>query len=244
MANPEKINNETTQKVAVVGLNKIPFDYYLYNKTVDITLTAPTAINDAIINVVATTGCVIGDVITFYEGSWMFQNIVKSFTTTAITLAAPIDYAFTTDAIIDVGKWNMAVDGSSTTQIFSIKSPPDCMANIHTLSVSMLNSSAMDDGLFGGITQLTNGMIWRFVDGVIKHLAVIVNNLGFKEIGFKVEYSSKAPAGQYGLIAVRDINKVNGTIICLKNDSELQVHIQDDLRALNLVAVIANGHLA
>lgn len=242
MGNPEKINNEVTQKVAIVGLHKIPADFYLYNKIVDLTITSAVAIDDLIINTSSTVGLTNGDVITFYEGSWIFQNIVKSFTANTVTLNTKIDYAFTTSAIVETGAWNMAVNGSVTPQVFSFKAPITGIINVHTINVSMLDASDMDDGKYGGLTQLANGVDWRFVDGVTKHLAVIVNNLGFKEIGFDLDYTTKAPAGQYGLHARRYINKINGTILYLSGDGTFEVHINDDLTGLLLHTVTINGH--
>lgn len=158
---------------------------------------------------------------------------------------AILDWAMGKDAVIEAGIWSVNVDGSDTTQIFSIKSPPLASIGIHTINCSMLDVTDMDDGTFGGLSALTNGILFRYIDGVVKNLAVIVNNMGFWEIGFRTEYSAKAPAGQYGFKARRHVPEVNGVKIRLTSGgaSEFQVHVRDDLTDLNLVACVINGHM-
>lgn len=223
----------------------IPADYYLYKLVTTQTITSNVTIGDTVINVADTTGVVVGHAITFYEGQFMYQSIVKATTGTSITLSSPIDFAYTTAAIVETGLWNMAVDGSSTPQIFYIKSPPAASIHIHTINCSMLDSTAMDDGLFGGIPALTNGIIFKFVNTIVKNLALIVNNLGFWEIGFTTDYSLKAPSGQYGFKARRFVPDINGTAVFLTfvDHAQFQVIIQDNLTDLDLLSCTINGHM-
>lgn len=233
----------------IAGINKKdyslePVDLYLYKLTLTPTISVDVSIEDLVITVDSTSGAANGDAITFYEGIRFFQSVIKSFTATTITISSPIDFAYTTKALVEIGKWNMAVNGSVTTQIFSIKSPPEISFNINTVNCSMLDSSDMDDGMFGGISSLSNGVIFKLVDGIKKNLALIINNLGFWEIGFDTEYSAKAPAGKYGFRARRHISEINGVVLKLlcKDNAEFQVHIQDDLTGLDLMAVTVNGY--
>ena len=165
----------TTNKFA----NYIPADYYMYKTNVTPSITSAVTLWDTTLYVNSASGITGGDVITVYEQDKMFQTLVVTASTTAntISIQAPIDYAFTSAAVMEVGDWNMAVDGSSTPQTFSIKAPPLADIDFHTLNVSMLDATAMDDGKFGGIAQLTNGLIYRYNDGMNKNLALIVNNL-------------------------------------------------------------------
>lgn len=223
----------------------IPADYYLY-QTVAIPIISTTAIiGNKFINVISSTGVVAGHAITLYEGVNMFQSLVKDTTATTISIASPIDFAFTSSAIVESGPWSMDVDGSVTPQIFSIKAPPESSVDIHTINCSMLDTSPMDDGLFGGLVALDTGLIFRFEDGVTKNLAVIVNNIGFWEIGFAIEYAPKAPAGQYGFRARRHVPTVDGVAVSLTSGgiAEFQIHVRDDLRDLDLFACTINGHM-
>lgn len=223
----------------------LPADYYLYKKVATPVISSTAAIGDAVINVVSSTGVVVNHAITFYEGVNMFQSLVKATTATSVTLASPIDFEYTEDALIEAGLWSMDVDGSTTPQVFSIKAPPESSVHIHTINCSMLDATDMDDGTFGGMAALSNGILFRFLDGVTKNLAVILNNIGFWEIGFSTEYSAKAPAGQYGFKARRKIPEVDGVIVKLPlgGASEFQIHVRDDLTALDLFACTINGHM-
>lgn len=224
----------------------VPADYYLYFKEHTLQLTAAVSKGDMTMTVVSTEGLLPGNVITCYEGSWVFQSQIKTVTdATHITLLGPIDYHFTTAAVIETGLWNAAVDGSVNPICFSIKAPPLSAMVIRTVHASMLDGVVMDDGKFGGITQLSNGIRFGIDDGWEKNLAVIVNNLGFSEIGFTTQYADKAPAGQYGFSAHRDILTTNGVDIHLNAglSSQFQMWVRDDLTEITLFCITVAGYL-
>jgi len=223
----------------------MPLDLYLYYTEATPSLTAAVEVGDRTLDVDSVTSVDIGDVITIYEDDHIFQSLVMGISTLTIAVGSPIDYAFTTDAVCDIGLWSMNVDGSSTPVTFSIKSPPNIDFCIHTIGISILDASAMDDGTFGGRPVLANGIYFsREYQGIYKNLALIVNNLGFREIGFTTSYSAKAPAGQYGFSATRDIDDVNGIVLVLSHSAQdtFSVTIQDDLTVLDTFACVCNGH--
>ena len=244
---PRGLNIDNNGRITVLPEydNTIPADYYLYKTIVIPVISSTATIGDEVITVVSSTGVVAGHAITLYEGVNMFQSLVTGTTANTISIASPIDFAFTASALVEAGIWSMNVDGSAVTQIFSIKAPPDAKIHIHTINCSMLAATDMDDGKFGGIAALTNGILFRFIDGITKNLAVIVNNIGFWEIGFDLDYSSKAPAGQYGIRFRRDVPSINGVVVILNSggQSKFQIHIRDDLTANDLFASTINGHM-
>jgi len=225
----------------------VPCDMYMYFAEYTPSLSVSVSKGDKQLTVDDTTGISAGDVITIYEDCWIFQNLVNSVIDgTHLTLKVGVDYDFTTDCEIEVGSWNAGgLDGSGTTKKFYIKAPPSGNYVIRTLNVSMLDSSDMDDGMFGGLSELTNGIQFAIDNGFSKNLALVVNNLGFWEIGFDCVYSSKAPSGQYGFKARRDILGVNGVDVILEagTTAEFQVFINDDLDGLDLLDFVVNGHL-
>ena len=178
--------------------NSVPADYYLYMTTATPSVTSQVTTGDTVISINSDTGITAGQAVTFYEDDYMYQSLVVAKTSNSITLASPIDFDYTTSALVEVGTWSMNVDGGSVSKEFSIKAPPNVDIDVHTITMTMLDATAMDDGTFGGIASLTNGIYFSFEDGFNKNLAVIVNNLGFYEIGFDTSYSDKAPSGQYG----------------------------------------------
>lgn len=241
---PASSGNVAKFNVNIEDKSFLPADFYLYKTRLNVSLTSDSIIGSKVLNTTDTTGTITGDVITIYENDRIFQNIVASFTLNTITLSSVIDYIYTSGATIDIGDWNLAVDGSSTAQTFSIKAPFEGTFNLKTINISMLSSTVMDDAKFGGIPQLTNGVVFRGVSSYReKHLAVIVNNLGFWEIGFDINYSDKAPAGQYGFRARRNIEEINGVVLKLIYDAEFQLIISDDLSNLDLFAITINGYI-
>lgn len=238
-----------------IALNKVNTDeqYYCLTKTVDLnyyfyrtdgvtSLTSNSSVGDTVLNIVSNTGFVNGEAITIYEGNYIFQSIIVSSTTTTATIISPLDYAFTTEAIIEVGTWNMAVDGSVTPQIFQLKPPLTAFYNIIQLNISMLSVSPMDDALFGSIPSLTNGVIFRLKDGYDQQIVLVVNNTGFFEYGYDVEYSTKAPSGFYGIRVRKNIPITNDNIISLYGDREFQIIIRDDLTDLTKFAMTSSGN--
>ena len=239
-----KFDNNGSVKTIEQDRHNIPADYYLYNLQAT-PVISDTSEDDVVITINTNTGISNGDVVTFYEESNMFQSLIINNTPTTITLASGLDFAFTSNALVETGRWDMAVDGSGADVIYSIKAPIDTDLKVHTLNCSILDSTAMDDGKFGGISQLTNGVVFTIGNGSKKNLALVVNNLGFWEIGFSTTYSDKASAGQYGFRARRDITTVNGVVLNLEKGGhdEFRMVIRDDLSDLDLMTATINGHI-
>ena len=157
-----------------------------------------------------------------------------------------MDFAFTTAAVIHIGTWNLAVDGSGTTKIAHIVVPPECKFNIYQLNISITDNVVMDSAKFGGISALTNGILFRMVNSTVKNLPLIVNNIGFSEQGCDISYDPKAPAGVYGFQAKKNYNIVNGVSLRLNGETndEIQCLIRDDLTDLTMFNITINGHVA
>lgn len=220
-------------------------NYYLYRVDATPTLTAPAAADATTLTVDSITGVSAGDAITMYEDSHIFQSLVLSAVSSTITIASPIDIAFTTSAIVEVGPWSMNVDGSVTPQVFKIMAPPDKDFHVHSLNGTMLDQSAMDDALFGGLPALTNGIVYQYSNSFNKAFALIVNNTGFYEYGFNIEYASKAPSGYYGFRFRVDINEKTGSNVKLEKNgaAELQLIVRDNLTGLDKLTSVVNGFL-
>lgn len=222
-----------------------PANYYLYRLDASPVLTAPVSQDDKVINVVSSTGVTAGEAITFYEGKKMSQCIVVSTTATTITVTPGLDFEYSVSATVESGPWNMAVDGSVTPQVFKVSPPPNAMYNIHSFNNTILDNAVMDDAKFGGLVALTNGVLVRRKNGGTKNLSIIVNNTGFYEFGYDIEYSNKAPAGLYGFRARKNLTEVNGItgILYGKDDDEFQVIINDNLTGLNQFTCNLHGYI-
>jgi hypothetical protein len=209
-------------------------------------ITVNTSLYDEAIVVNSIADVVAGDVIVIYEGCRFYQSLVLSAAVLTINLASPLDFAFTTAAIVHIGTWNLAVNGSVTPQIAHIFVPSECEFNIYQINISITDNVIMDSAKFGGIAALTNGILFRMVNGTIKNLPLVVNNIGFSEQGFDIKYDEKAPAGVYGFQAKKNYPIVNGVSLRLngKTNDEIQCIIRDDLTDLTMFNITINGHIA
>lgn len=217
---------------------------YLYRHDVTTSLQYSTSVDTSFVSVNTITGIEEGDAITIYEGTHIFQSIVLDTTNNIIELSSPIDYAFTTQAEVHVGPWNMTVDGSSVAQEFHIHPPPLSDFDIYTVVISITDNSEMDSKKFGGITQLPRGIVLRLENGTTHNLCLIVNNIGFSEQGYTLEYDSKAPSGVYGLRVCKNYHERNGVSLRLVGSSNdaYKIIIQDNLTSLSSMNITINGH--
>ncbi len=221
---------------------------YLYSKTAVINpaITSTASIGDYTLTVDTNASLVNGMAITIYEGSSIYQSLIRSTAETTITMASPVPYAYTAAATVDCAVWKANVDGSETEQVFTIKPPPNKAIDVHSIRFTITDGTTMDSAKFGGITELTNGLLAAIsTDGVLTPVAILVNNIGFAEQGFTLEYDPKAPAGVYGIRASLNVFTTAGTIIRLDGtkNQELQVIVRDDLTDLTLVDINIGGHI-
>jgi len=218
---------------------------YLHVQEAETTLSSAASVDDTTITVTDATGIVTGQVITILEGSYFYQSLVTNVATNTLTLASPLDFDFTTSASVCCGDWNLNKDGSSTSIMAEICPPSNLKFDIYAINVHVTDQTEMDSSKFGGISELTNGILFRVVDGTTKNLALIVNNSGFQEHGFDLQFDDKAPAGYYGLHAFKSYIIKNGVSLRIDGSTNdtIQLWIRDDLTDLNLVSCTVMGHV-
>lgn len=225
-------------------------DLYMIDhaNAVDLTLASAVEVDAKSVTVVDATGVSAGDAIEFVENGHTMQAIVLSVVGTTINFNAPIDKPLTTACGCVAGKWNMIVDGSTTTRIFSIKPPPGIKWDITRVLFAMTATAVMDDSKFGSLTALTNGIVLRKTDSTKHNIFVASDNGGLAERMYDLTYPAKQPAGVYALRGRRTFGgqDKNGVVIRLDGDAndELQLLIQDDLSGgtLTKFALVAQGH--
>ena len=164
-----------------------------------------------------------------------------------ITLDTPVDIVLANASAVAAVTTNMAVDGSSTTQIFQIgPTGPGSTAitDVTRIIGHMLDSTAMDDGKFGGMSALTNGIVLRKNDGVITNLWNAKTNADLALLCYEFSYSDKAPGGQFGC-SFRNTyagQGNHGVVIELLPGEFLELLVQDDLTDLDEFTMLAQGH--
>lgn len=166
----------------------------------------------------------------------------------AITLDRPItnDYPIGTP-ICEVTS-NMAVTGTLAAPVSFKITPPDLTVwQITRYLLSIVDNSTMDDGLFGSLPSLINGVTLRATTtaGRTVSFGNWKNNGDIKLDMYDVEYSDKAPAGEYGLrgrwtfTKAEVISEIDGSDP-LQN---MEILIQDDLTDLTSFRMRAQGRV-
>jgi hypothetical protein len=204
---------------------------------------------DTTILVASTTGFSVGDGVVIRDAGGSVREHHLTITAlsvdVSITLDRPTDIAYTTSAIIELVSHNIVSVGSLVAPvIYEIAPPIDEIWHITRILVSITDGTAMDDAKFGGISALTNGVVLRQVKDATNTLTIWKSNSQLIEDMYDVNYSTKSPAGSYGLRG-RFTFKNAGVAVRLdgSNGDRLQLLNQDDLNLLETFSVKAQGHI-
>ena len=211
---------------------------------------APTADQEALIQITSPTlAPVVGNFVCIKEGTYFTQIEITAVALVGgddytISVAMPMDYPYTTAAIVCLQNVNMNVDGSGTPIEFSIS--PGGLNNdqdwdITRVIVAMTHTTAGDDGTFGGIPALTKGVYMRYMDGVTKNLFNAKENSDFAIEGFDVVYSIRSTGG--GTFGTRSRITFNGQEkrgvvirLCASELDKLLAVVREDLDVAGLLS--------
>lgn len=221
-----------------------------------INISQNTSIDDTHIVIEASSPLTVGNILCLKEQSAFYQGEILSSVSLGgnlynVTVDSPLDYAFTTVGGCSERQINLNVDGSVTPVIASVSpSKLNVDWDITRVMMSITDSTAMDDGKFGGITGgLANGIIFRKVDGISKNIFNAKTNGDLAAHAYDVTYipDTLGPSGQYGLRMRRSFNgqDKNGVTIRLNSDTNdtFELIIQDDLTGLDNFQLIVQGHV-
>ncbi|MCK5021221.1 MAG: hypothetical protein KAS32_29695 [Candidatus Peribacteraceae bacterium] len=191
----------------------------------------------------------VGDFVQIEEGTTVENDFpqITIIATDLLTFDRPMDNAFTVAATIEVVNINLAaIAGSLGTPIaYIVKPPSDEVWKIARILITIGDDDAMDDGKFGGITALTNGVVVRESNGDTNRLTVWKTNGDMAEDMYDVAYSDAnlGPAGENGLRGRWTFKKSD---IAIELDGSLPGHleilIQDDITGLSTFMIKAQGH--
>ncbi len=170
---------------------------------------------------------------------------IISIATNTLTLNCPIDDSWAVGDSVKVVISNMNVDGSVTPRSFKL-APLGGYAHLVRMIIYIQDGTVMDDAKFGGMTALTKGVVIRVHNGETGLNQTITNwtsNGIMAEDMYDLTYTSKAPAGSYGLRGRWTITK-SETIISLDGSKGdyIEVLIQDDLTDLEDFQIKIQGH--
>ena len=229
-------------------------DLHLSREIQALTVAVNTNLDDTTITVTTAAEPTDGNIVCLKEGSAFYQGTILSHSANGgnwdLVLDTPLDYAYTTAGGCSERSINLAVDGSATTQVFTVSPKnltPGTKWDIVRFIGQIVDDTEMDDGTFGGIAALTKGIVFRKVDGVTKNIFNARTNGDLSAHMYDVSYSDKAKQGTFGMKFRRTFGgqSKNGVVIRLAADTEdeFQVLIQDDLSGITDFQVIVQGHI-
>lgn len=224
-------------------------DYFLCLELAPLELLAPTVVDERIIQVVDGTGVSNGSYVCIQENKRAFQGqVISGGGTSNLVLDTPLDYTFSTDALISNRTPDLNVIGSAVAPITaSLKPIPGVKWDITRIIIAMTHSSAGDDSKFGNLASLTNGIVLRKSNTIHHTIFNAKNNGDLRLRMYDVNYSDKAGAGLYGTTTRRSFSGAdkNGVVIRLDGDLDesLDIIIQDALNLLTSFRVVAQGHV-
>lgn len=214
-----------------------------------LSLASTPTVGSYTITLTAGHGLVAGNRISIIEEngiSEIYFNKVLNVATNVITLDNPVPYPFSTNATVFKYNHDMNVDGSTTARIFGITNFFNKAVDITRVIIHLTDATAMDDALFGGMTALTRGIVFRksLASGNFINYWNIKSNGGFSELAYDKIYDDKAPAGVFGLSCriTYSGQEKHGVVIRLNQGESIQMLVQDNLTLLTSFTTMIEGH--
>ena len=168
-----------------------------------------------------------------------------------VTLDTPLDFAYPIGATATNGISNMNVNGSVTTEVFSLRAAdPGLPIEIDVTRIIFVceTAGAVDLTKFGDIAGgLISCVVLRCNDGIVNNIFNAKTNADLA--GFMYDFSVAAatnPAqGQDGFTGRMTFGGQNkmGVVIRIGAGEDLEMLIQDDLSSLQKFQVIVEGHV-
>lgn len=189
-----------------------------------------------------------------FEGDTEEPDIVNvlniTTATSAITIDRPLDHTYTTAAIIERVQENMITFTGTLAApiIYKVVPPSNEQWHITRILLAMQMDSQPDDGKFGDLVSLTNGVVVRQNRSKgTRSMGNWKNNSDMKQDFFDFPSTDKAGGGDFGLNGRWTFGgkEKSDTVISLNgavNDA-LEVLIQDDLSALIEFEIKAQGYI-
>lgn len=222
-----------------------PFHRFLMREDkTDITLVSDVAKNDLDLVVSSGHGFVVGNWCLLVYGAYTQQNEVIAVDVDTITISAPLGIPVKiTGTQIIRGKVDMAVNAGSFDSVYVCNVYGSSPIDVIHLHVFITDNLEGDDSKFGGISELTNGVLVRKCDHVDLNLGTYKKNGDFIQYGGSANYTSKAGGGEYSMDFAYNLKEIYGVVFRLDPmlNEKIIVTIQDNLSALSTFRIVASG---
>jgi hypothetical protein len=220
-----------------------------------VTVIANTAKDDEAVDI-ETTGItpLVGDFLCMQEDGKITQSEITTVTPIAgnqytLGISIPLDYPFTAASGCSLLDVDMNKNGSVTPIEFQVGPKPGTRWDITRVMSSMVLSSAGDDGKYGNLSALANGVYYRKEDSLSSNnLFNCKENSDFRVEGFDVVYPSRSGGGGSFGFASRITfagQSKQGVVIRLDGDSadHFTATVRDDLTGIVKYRTKIQGHV-
>jgi len=222
-----------------------------FHQDTEITTTLANNISagDYSFDLTDTSGFIVGDYITLDNGNYEYLHPrITNVATNTITIDRPIDYSYNAGTTVIKTLINMNVEAmQATPQSFRVYPPNGSIYHITRILIEMTHRTAGDNGLFGNLNELDNGVVVRRYDGASGIYNSFTNwktNNDLVTDMYDVTYAPRSGGnGDYGTNAIGRFTDA-GAIVYLDGTAGdfFEILIQDDLSELESFKIKAQGH--
>lgn len=215
------------------------------------TLAADTVYNGYTIEVDSATGMAIGQSVRIIDivNNRFFQGSIIDLVGTTITTDMPMDFVYTAGVEVATGNLNMAVDGSVTPVVFSLRigsTSIPATADVTRMIMVCEANTAVDLNKFGDLPELERGVVFRSTNGTTQNIWLTKSNRGLVGIGYDwTPYAASNPSqgiDGFGWRLTFNGQEKLGVALRVQQDENLEIIIQDDLTGLVSLSVVLEGH--
>ena len=229
---------------------KIVNETYHQDTGTETTVAVAITAGDTSCTVADATGIIVGSQVKLSENGIQELGLM-TITVVAgnvLTFDRPVTNDYTTSALVTEVTTNMAVSGSlASPQIFEIEPPTGVVWQFTRVLFAITDATAPDDGKFGGMTALTNGVALRATTEAGRTVVFgnWKNNGDMKLDMYDVSYTDKAPAGNHGVNGRWTFTKAEVVAEIDGSDplQKMEILIQDDLTDLLTFTMRAQGRV-
>lgn len=253
-----RIINRSVTDVYIQDQTTSPIELYLHNDDTPVTVDDSTTAGSKIIPLATGHGFTAGD---FFYCDWfsqplkrprVFQAEVITVYTDSILIGVPFYETLDPSEIRKATRNNVnfAVNGAVTNVEYHVLPPPGITWDLTRVMITMILSGQPDDGLFGDLSRLTNGVYFGveqsgFIGGYVGNFH---DNSDFRASAYDVTYSVRSGGGGSWGMSVRKTfagQDKYGVAIRLNGDliEEFIGVVQDDLTGIVQFRVKVMGHI-
>lgn len=238
--------SDQTSPILMIPLNKVN------NET---TITSDVAIGDKTIVVDTATGFIAGALIIIADPTdarYYIGHQVGAIATKTVTLDTPLDFAYESGTRITAGTEEMAVDGSSTTQVFSLRAGEPTpgipiVVDVTDIIITCLCTDPVSLATFGDQAALSKGLVMRRTDGIYNNLFNVKTNRDIATIMDWTPYVATKPSegvdGFVGKLSLAGAANL-GVAIRVGTGEDLESLVQDDLSiTITSLKIMILGHV-